>query len=124
MVMEEPEDEAPELKTCRRFGAEAVVVNLPPREFYVRVPRSSRCRATGIANDLENGGTLEKARQMAAHVSAKTTKLYDRRDERISLDEVERITTGTTRGRPHEQLAVARRRPPRGTGRQSSLRPA
>ena len=35
-------------------------------------------RATGITDYLENGGTLEKAQQMAAHESAKTTKLYDR----------------------------------------------
>lgn len=49
-------------------------------------------RATGITNYLENGGTLEKAQQMAAHESAKTTKLYDRTNDAITLDEVERIT--------------------------------
>jgi site-specific recombinase XerD len=48
-------------------------------------------RATGITNYLENGGTLEKAQQMAAHESAKTTKLYDRTHDAITLDEVERI---------------------------------
>jgi integrase/recombinase XerD len=48
-------------------------------------------RATGITNYLENGGTLEKAQQMAAHESAKTTKLYDRTNDAITLDEVERI---------------------------------
>ncbi len=48
-------------------------------------------RATGITNYLENGGTLEKAQQMAAHESAKTTKLYDRTSDQITLDEVERI---------------------------------
>jgi len=48
-------------------------------------------RATGITNYLENGGTLEKAQQMAAHESAKTTKLYDRTNDQITLDEVERI---------------------------------
>lgn len=48
-------------------------------------------RATGITNYLENGGTLEKAQQMAAHSSARTTKLYDRRSDQLSLDEVERI---------------------------------
>jgi len=40
---------------------------------------------------LENGGTLEKAQQMAAHESPKTTKLYDRTSDTITLDEVERI---------------------------------
>jgi site-specific recombinase XerD len=48
-------------------------------------------RATGITNYLENGGTLEKAQQMAAHESAKTTKLYDHTNDTITLDEVERI---------------------------------
>lgn len=49
-------------------------------------------RATGITNYLMNGGTLEKAQQMANHESARTTKLYDRRNDKISLDEIERIT--------------------------------
>jgi integrase/recombinase XerD len=49
-------------------------------------------RATGITNYLTNGGTLEKAQALANHESARTTKLYDRRDDKLSLDEVERIT--------------------------------
>ena len=49
-------------------------------------------RATGITNYLMNGGTLEKAQALANHESARTTKLYDRRDDKLSLDEVERIT--------------------------------
>jgi site-specific recombinase XerD len=48
-------------------------------------------RATGITAYLKNGGRLEIAQQMAAHESARTTGLYDRRDDDISLDEVERI---------------------------------
>lgn len=48
-------------------------------------------RATGITVYLTNGGTLEKAQQMAAHESAKTTKLYDRTNDAVTLDEVERI---------------------------------
>lgn len=48
-------------------------------------------RATGITDYLKNGGTLEKAQYVAAHESPRTTKLYDRRQEEISLDEVERI---------------------------------
>lgn len=48
-------------------------------------------RATGITNYLINGGTLEKAQQLANHESARTTKLYDRRDDKITLDEVEKI---------------------------------
>lgn len=49
-------------------------------------------RATGITNYLTNGGTLEKAQQLANHESARTTKLYDRREDSLSLDEVERIS--------------------------------
>jgi integrase/recombinase XerD len=48
-------------------------------------------RATGITAYLKNGGKLEIAQQMAAHESARTTGLYDRRNDEISLDEVERI---------------------------------
>jgi site-specific recombinase XerD len=48
-------------------------------------------RATGITAYLKNGGTLEKAAQMANHASTRTTQLYDRRREEMSLDEVERI---------------------------------
>src|SRR5262249_14294777 len=48
-------------------------------------------RGTGITAYLENGGTLEKARQMAAHASARTTQLYDRREDRVTLDEVVKI---------------------------------
>jgi len=48
-------------------------------------------RATGITAYLKNGGTLEKAAAMANHASARTTQLYDRRREELTLDEVERI---------------------------------
>jgi len=48
-------------------------------------------RATGITAYLENGGTIEKAQQIAAHESPKTTKLYDRTNDQITLDEIERI---------------------------------
>ena len=48
-------------------------------------------RATGITAYLLNGGRLELAQQIAAHESPRTTKLYDRTDDRISLDEIERI---------------------------------
>jgi len=48
-------------------------------------------KATGITAYLENGGTLEHAQQIAAHESPRTTKLYDRTSDQISLDEIERI---------------------------------
>jgi site-specific recombinase XerD len=48
-------------------------------------------RATGITNFLENGGSLENAQDMAAHASPRTTRLYDRRKDRLKQAEVERI---------------------------------
>jgi site-specific recombinase XerD len=48
-------------------------------------------RATGITAYLKNGGTLERAAIMANHASTRTTQLYDRRSDEISLDEVERV---------------------------------
>ena len=48
-------------------------------------------RATGITEYLRNGGKLEIAQQMANHESARTTGLYDRRDDQLTLDEIERI---------------------------------
>ena len=49
-------------------------------------------RATGITCYLENKGTLEKAQQMASHASPRTTKLYDRTNDQVTLDEVEKIS--------------------------------
>ena len=49
-------------------------------------------RATGITAYLKNGGTLEKAAAMANHARTRTTQLYDRRRDEMSLDEVERIS--------------------------------
>jgi integrase len=48
-------------------------------------------RATGITTYLENGGTIENAQLIAAHESPRTTKLYDRTSDEITLDEIERI---------------------------------
>ena len=48
-------------------------------------------RATGITDYLTNGGRIEVAQKMAGHSNAKTTGLYDRRNDDISVGEVERI---------------------------------
>jgi len=48
-------------------------------------------RATGITAYLKNKGTLEHAQTIANHASPRTTKLYDRRSDEISRDEVEKI---------------------------------
>ena len=48
-------------------------------------------RATGITAYLQNSGSLEIAQAIAAHESPRTTKLYDRRQDQLTLDEIERI---------------------------------
>lgn len=44
-------------------------------------------RTTGITAYLENGETVENAQAIAAHESTRTTKLYDRTSDDITLDE-------------------------------------
>ncbi|MBV9671994.1 MAG: tyrosine-type recombinase/integrase [Verrucomicrobia bacterium] len=48
-------------------------------------------RATGITNFLENGGTLEVAQRIAGHADSRTTKLYDRRGQKLLVEDMERI---------------------------------
>jgi integrase/recombinase XerD len=48
-------------------------------------------RATGITDYLTNGGRIEVAQRMAGHANAKTTGLYDRRNDDISIGEIEKI---------------------------------
>ena len=48
-------------------------------------------RATGITDYLKSDGTLENAQAMANHSSPRTTKLYDRRGDELTLDEYERV---------------------------------
>jgi site-specific recombinase XerD len=48
-------------------------------------------RATGITAYLSNGGTIERAAIIAGHVSTRTTQLYDRRPDDVTLDEIEKI---------------------------------
>ena len=48
-------------------------------------------RGTGITEYLRNGGDLEIAARIAGHESTRTTQLYNRMHEELSLDEIERI---------------------------------
>lgn len=48
-------------------------------------------RAAGITAYLSNGGTIERAAAIAGHASTRTTQLYDRRPDHISLTEIDRI---------------------------------
>lgn len=48
-------------------------------------------RATGITSYLINGGSIERAANIAGHASINTTKIYDRRSDDVTLDEIEKI---------------------------------
>ena len=48
-------------------------------------------RATHITNFLENDGILEAAQRIAGHADSRTTKLYDRRGQKVLLEDMERI---------------------------------
>jgi integrase/recombinase XerD len=80
--------------TERRIDRREVLAMVKRRARAAGIPDRIGChtwRATGITSYLLGGGTLERAQQIAAHSSAKTTKLYDRRNDEITLDEIERI---------------------------------
>ena len=47
--------------------------------------------AAGITTYLKGGGTLENAATIANHASTRTTQLYDRRPDDVTLDEIEKI---------------------------------
>jgi hypothetical protein len=55
---------------------------------YIEQSATIRFRRTA---HLKNGGSLEKAAQVANHARTRTTQLYARRTEEVTLDEVERI---------------------------------
>lgn len=80
--------------TDRRLHRLEVLAMIKRRARQAGLPETISChtfRATGITTYLENGGTIENAQQIAAHESPRTTKLYDRTSDAISLDEIERI---------------------------------
>lgn len=80
--------------TDRRIHRREVLAMIKRRARAAGVPDRIGChtfRATGITAYLLNGGTLEHAQQIAAHESPRTTKLYDRTNDGITLDEIERI---------------------------------
>ena len=93
----------PLFRTLRRGTGLLTTTPLPQANAYAMVQRRAQAaglatrignhtfRATGITAYLKNGGTLEKAAAMANHASTRTTQLYDRRRDELSLDEVERI---------------------------------
>jgi site-specific recombinase XerD len=80
--------------TERRISRREVLAMIKRRVRDAGLPDRICChtfRATGITAYLLNGGTLEHAQRIAAHESPRTTKLYDRTSDEITLDEIERI---------------------------------
>jgi integrase len=76
------------------MALEDILVMIKRRAKAAAPPYSTCChtfRATGITTYMQNGGTLGHAQQIAAHESPRTTKVSDRTQDEISLDEVERI---------------------------------
>lgn len=97
------DEKGPLFRTIGRGTGKLTRTSLPQANAYAMIQRraaaagigmkigSHTFRATGITAYLKNGGTLENAAAMANHASTRTTQLYDRRRDEISLDEVERI---------------------------------
>lgn len=93
----------PLFRTIARGRGELTRTPLPQSNAYQMIGRRAAAagvetkignhsfRATGITTYLKNGGTLENAAAMANHASTRTTQLYDRRPDDITLDEVERV---------------------------------
>ena len=74
-----------------RHDAYAMVRRRATKAGVVEKIGNHSFRGTGITTYLLNEGTLELAQEMANHASPRTTKLYDRRGDKITQDAVERI---------------------------------
>ncbi|MGH7024221.1 MAG: tyrosine-type recombinase/integrase, partial [Caulobacteraceae bacterium] len=93
----------PLFRTIARGRGELTATPLPQANAYAMIGRRAAAagigtkignhtfRATGITAYLKNGGALETAAAMANHSSTRTTQLYDRRSDQVSLDEIERV---------------------------------
>ena len=81
--------------TERRMTRREALAMVKRRGRAAGLPYQSVCnhsfRATAITLFLRAGGALEDAQAIAGHSSPRTTKLYDRTNEEVSLDEIERI---------------------------------
>jgi site-specific recombinase XerD len=97
------EPKGPLFRTLERGRRVLTTRPLPQANAYAMIGRRAAAagvatkignhtfRATGITAYLKNGGTLETAAAMANHASTRTTQLYDRRSDQVSLDEIERV---------------------------------
>jgi len=97
------DSKGPLFRTIARGRGELTATPLPQANAYAMIGRRAAAagigtkignhtfRATGITAYLKNGDALETAAAMANHSSTRTTQLYDRRADQVSLDEVERV---------------------------------
>jgi integrase len=113
---------SPLFRTIQRGTARLSATVLPQAHAYALVTRRALAagldtkignhafRATGITAYLKNGGTLENAAAMANHASTRTTQLYNRRHDEISLDELAdpRVKRGHPRKRKFTQAGRLR----------------
>ncbi len=80
--------------TARAMAPVDALKMIKRRAKAATLPETIGChtfRATGITAYLQGGGTIEGAQAIAAHESPRTTKLYDRRGDMATLEEVQRI---------------------------------
>lgn len=97
------ENSAPLFQTAPRYSQKLSGNCLKRQEAWAMIKRRATAagvstavcnhsfRAGGITNFLKHGGSRDNAQKIAAHEDVRTTSLYDRRDQNISLDEIERI---------------------------------
>lgn len=95
--------DAPLFRTARGKTGQLTLESMSRQDVLRMVKRRARAaalsdrigchtfRATGITVYRSNGGAIEKAQALAGHESPRTTMLYDRSEDEVSLDEVERI---------------------------------
>ncbi len=80
--------------TAQPITTNGVLKMVKRRAVAAGLPKEICChtfRATGITAFLQNGGELTTAQRIAAHESPRTTALYDRTQDEVNLDEIERI---------------------------------
>lgn len=84
------------LLTERAIGRDSVYRMIRRRAVQAGLPEEiafgcHSLRGTGITLYRKEGGALEVAQAIAGHADARTTKLYDRHNLQIELEEIERI---------------------------------
>ena len=80
--------------SSRRMSRVDVFRMIKRRVKTVALGAAANChtfRASGITAYLLNGGTLERAQAIAAHESPRTTKLYDRTADDVTVEDIEKI---------------------------------